>query len=179
MGGNLIGFPFLKPGLFFDSKMDGNVIEFPFLNPGLHFAYQLRNLLFPSHVYEFPFKEMEDVKDDIPFPYGFEWEQRILHQALKSRGLEDRFIDLTQPCREIQEMDTTSMDIETIKYSSVGLPVLSRINTTHIPAHHVHKRVYWYDTGKNKKLLRSPPRKHVRGPRRFTSIFETFRTIFS
>jgi len=163
--------------------MGGNLIGFSFLNPGLHFAYQLKTLLSPPHVYEFSFKEMddvkEDVKEDIPFPCDFEREQRILHQILKARGLEDRFIDLTQPCRDIQELDTTSMDIETIKYSSVGLPILSRIHTTHIPVHHVHKRGYLCDTGKNKKLLRSPPRKHMRGPRRFTSVFETFRTIFS
>jgi len=165
--------------------MDGNMIGFSFLNPGLHFAYQLKNLLFPPRIYKFSF----GIEDNIPFPHDFKQEQEISDQILIAHGLEEFIVDLTQPCGEIQKWDTIPTNIQPIKYFNTRTSsVLPRTNTTYIPTHHVYRRGYLYDkntstntstiTNTNKISLR-PRRKHIRGPRRFTSFFETFHALFS
>jgi len=157
--------------------MDGNMIGFSFLNPGLHFAYQLKNLLFPPRFYKFSF----GIEDDIPFPHDFKQEQEISDQILIAHGLEKFIVDLTQPSGEIQKRDTTPTNIQPIKYFNTRTSsVLPRTNTTYITTHHDYKQCYLYDknTNPNKIPLR-PRRKHIRGPRRFTSFFETFHALFS
>lgn len=158
--------------------MDKKVMGFSFLNPGLYFAYQLKNILTQnSHVcVGFP-SPWDTARDDILSSYDFEKEQGQIYRIMKSCGQERQFVDLTRPPIEIKKFETLSSDIVDCRSSMYQSGALSRITKTTRPLHYeIHKLGY---ISKNKKQMRSPPRKHIRGPRRFTSVVETVRTIFS
>ncbi len=148
--------------------MDDKFACFPFLNPGLYFALQLKNVLIPNaHV----FSKKEDVPKDIPL----EKEQREIYHILKSCGQESRFIDLFESPKERREVALLS--IEKMERMPYFLPSLSIYRASLCTCNLKHNgNMKWIE---NRGYLKPLPRRHVRGPRRFMSVFETLRTVFS
>ena len=147
--------------------MDENVaclFPSPFFNPSVYFAMRLkRSLTVPDSSFS-----------DFSSSGIIDLHQREVYKIFKDCHKEELFIDLSETSSP--SLDFIPAPISKRNDESYCIPPLQKTPAI-LPSGQCIRSIP--DPPVHKMRNRSPPRRTARGPRRFASVFETLRALFS